>query len=348
MGQQLMLRLIADFPSGSFAFVMATGIVSIAAALLGLGRLALILLAVNFIAYPLLWVLLLARLSCRPRAFIADLQDHQQGPSLLTVVAGTGVLGNQISLLTAHQGIAAALWLGAFVLWAAIFYCFFAAATVGAAKPPLDAGLDGNWLLTVVATEALAILATHVADAFTFPEVIVFASLCLFLLGGAIYVMIITLILYRWLFAPMLPEQLTPSYWINMGAAAIATLAGARLVLTVDAYPMLASTRGFIIGETVLWWSLASWWIPLLIGVMAWRHITGRVPLRYQFQYWSMVFPLGMYTAATWTFSEAIGAEFLRVVPQMFVWIALVAWCATFFGMMRHLFRVFRGNAATG
>jgi len=53
-----------------------------------------------------------------------------------------------------------------------------------------------------------------------------------------------------------------------------------------------------------------------------------------------MVFPLGMYTAATWTFAQAIGAEFLVVVPQVFLWIAIVAWCMTFFGMMRHLLRL--------
>ena len=51
-----------------------------------------------------------------------------------------------------------------------------------------------------------------------------------------------------------------------------------------------------------------------------------------------MVFPLGMYTAATWTFVQAIGAEFLTVVPQVFLWIAIVAWCMTFFGMMRYCF----------
>jgi len=196
---------------------MATGIVSIAAAPLGLRPVAMILLAVNLIAFLLLWVLTLARLSCDPLAFLADLGDHERGPGLLTVVAGTGVLGNQISLLMAHQAIAAMLWLGAFALWAIIIYYLFAAATVGALKPPLDAPLDGHWLLTAVATEAAAILGTHVASVFSSPEIIVFASLCLFLLGGVIYVIIITLILYRWLFEWMLPEQPTPSYWINMG-----------------------------------------------------------------------------------------------------------------------------------
>ncbi len=45
--QRPIVRLVADLPSGSFAFVMTTGIISIAAALLGFGRIALLLLAVN-------------------------------------------------------------------------------------------------------------------------------------------------------------------------------------------------------------------------------------------------------------------------------------------------------------
>jgi len=101
--------------------------------------------------------LMLARLSCYPLAFLTDLRDHQRGPGLLTAVAGTGVLGNQISLLTGHPAIAAALWLGAFALWAIIIYCLFAAGTVGAATRPLAAALDGHWLLATVATEALAL-----------------------------------------------------------------------------------------------------------------------------------------------------------------------------------------------
>ena len=71
--RQQTLRLIAELPSGSFAFVMATGIVSIAAALLGFRPVAMILLAVNLIAFPLLCVFTLARLSCYPLAFLADL-----------------------------------------------------------------------------------------------------------------------------------------------------------------------------------------------------------------------------------------------------------------------------------
>jgi tellurite resistance protein TehA-like permease len=332
-----MVRLVADLPSSSFAFVMATGIISITAALLGFGRIASLLLAVNSIGFLTLWILTFLRLIYFSSAVIADLRDHRRGPGFLTVVAGTNVLGDQISLLTSHQNIAAALWLLGCALWVGLFYCFFAAATTRAIKPSLTAGLDGTWLLIVVAPQSAAILGTQIAGGFSSPEIVIFTSLSLYLLGGALYLVIITLILYRWLFEPMPPEQLTPSYWINMGAAAITTLAGARLAAAVISDPVLAYIRGYIIGETLLFWAVASWWIPLLAGLMVWRRLIGGVRLVYKFDYWSLVFPLGMYAAATLSFARMIAAGFLTFIPGFFFWAAIAAWCLTFFGMVRHL-----------
>jgi tellurite resistance protein TehA-like permease len=70
-------------------------------------------------------------------------------------------------------------------------------------------GLDGTWLLTIVATEAIAVLATHVSGVLSQPDIVLFVSLCLFLLGGVLYLILISLIFQRWLFEPMQPEQLT-------------------------------------------------------------------------------------------------------------------------------------------
>ncbi len=335
--QRAIVRLVADLPPGSFAFVMATGIVSIAAALLGFGRISSLLLAVNSAGFLVLWILTILRLIYLPSALIADLRDHRRGPGFLTVVAGTNVLGDQISLLTSHQDIAAALWFVGGVLWIGLVYCFFGAVTTRTTKPSLTAGLDGTWLLIVVAPESSAILGAQIAGGFASPDFVMFTSLLLYVLGGGLYLVVITLILYRWLFEPMAPEQLTPAYWINMGAAAITALAGARLSAAVVFTPVLAGFRGYIIGETLFFWSFASWWIPLLAGLMVWRHLPGRVRLVYQFDYWSLVFPLGMYAAATLSFARAVGVEFLAVVPRFFFWAAVAAWCLTFFGMVRHL-----------
>jgi hypothetical protein len=48
-----------------------------------------------------------------------------------------------------------------------------------------------------------------------------------------------------------------------------------------------------------------------------------RVPSSLRLEYWSKVFPLGMYTAATWTLSNQKGAYFLAVILSVCIWAAL-------------------------
>jgi len=334
--------LVLDLPGGSFAFVMATGIVSIAAMRLGRGEVAAALFAVNLVAFPLLCMLMLVRLLQHPTTVLTELRNHRTGPGFLTAVAATSILGSQFVLFRSNRDAAAALWLVSLALWVGLIYAFFAAMTVKKVKPPLATGLDGTWLLTVVATEAMAILATHVSGVFSRPDIVVFASLCLFLLGAVLYLILISLIVQRWLFESMQPEQLTPSYWINMGAAAITTLAGARILSVAGTNPLTAGIAQLIEASTVLFWALATWWVPLLVTLLIWRHIVHRIRPSLRLEYWSMVFPLGMYTVATWALSRQNGAEFLAVIPHVSMWIALASWLFGCVGMMRQLWHLRR------
>ena len=56
------------------------------------------------------------------------------------------------------------------------------------------------------------------------PKALLFA-LTMWLGGSMLYIWIISLIFYRYTFFALSPNDLAPPYWINMGAAAIATLA---------------------------------------------------------------------------------------------------------------------------
>jgi len=62
-GSPLWLR---DFFPGYFALVMGTGIVAVAARLLGRDLVAWPLFVISLAAYPLLWAILLARIACFP------------------------------------------------------------------------------------------------------------------------------------------------------------------------------------------------------------------------------------------------------------------------------------------
>jgi len=325
---------VEDFFPGYFALVMATGIVSLAMHFEGFPGFPEVLLWLNVIFYVVLWVITIVRIALFRSALIADLTHHARGVTFLTAVAATGVLGAEFAILTPFIAVAVGLWVFAVLLWTILIYTFFAAVTIAEPKPSIDVAINGSWLLVTVATESLSVLGTLIAQTLGPVPPILFVALCAYLLGAMFYILFIALIVYRWIFLRMEPAKLTPPYWINMGALAITTLAGARLILSSGSWEVLHELKPFTSGFTLFFWATGTWWIPLLVIVGFWRHVIERVPVTYDPQYWSLVFPLGMYTVATFVFANAAGMPFLLIIPRIFVYIAMFAWCITFGGML--------------
>jgi len=329
---------IANLFPGYFALVMATGIVSIAAHLLRMETIAFALLFVNIAAYAILGLLLLIRAVRFFSLVKADISNHVRGPGFFTVVAGTCVLGSQLVIVAGQFRAAAILWVVGLGLWALIMYSFFTAVTVREDKPPLEKGLSGAWLITAVATQSISVLGTLLSSQFTaYREPLLFFTLCMFLVGCMLYLLLITLIFYRFTFINLTTAELTPPYWINMGAVAITTLAGARLIIAAPEWNFLGEVLPFLKGFTLFFWAWGAWWIPLLLILGFWRHVYKRFPLRYDPQYWGMVFPLGMFTVCTFQLSNAIEFEPLMIVPRYFVYLAMAAWLAAFVGLLHSL-----------
>ncbi|HEY0878251.1 MAG TPA: tellurite resistance/C4-dicarboxylate transporter family protein [Zeimonas sp.] len=329
--------LVADFPPAGFAMAMATGIVSIASQLQGHPRLAHALFALNILAWTALCALNVLRAVRHPALFFGDLFSHARAPGFFTAVAGTGVLGTQFAVLAGNYRVATVLWFVTVALWVAITYTVFVALTVREDKPSLERGLSGTWLLAIVATQSVAVLAGTLA-ARAAPSLrleLNFFALSMWLWGGMLYVWIMALIFYRYTFLRLSPADLTPPYWINMGAMAISTLAGSLLVLNAADAPLLHSLLPFLKGFTVLYWAIGTWWIPMLLLLGAWRYLWKRFPIRYDTSYWGAVFPLGMYAVCTQQMERALAIDFLDTVPQAFFVAALLAWALTFAGLLR-------------
>ncbi|MHC1729219.1 MAG: tellurite resistance/C4-dicarboxylate transporter family protein [Syntrophobacteraceae bacterium] len=343
-GVSVRLRMaVAELQPGYFAMVMATGIVSIASHLMGMSSTAAILFRLNIGLYLILWLLLLARIMLYPGRFLADMGEHSRGAGYFTTVAATCILGNQFIILDHALTPAITLLLLGALLWMFFIYGIFTLFTVKIDKPDFEKGINGTWLVAVVATQSVSILSGLVVSEISPPhQGLLFFSLCTFLVGCMLYILIITLIFYRFMFFEFRPADLSHPYWINMGAVAITTLAGTVLMMNAPGYPFLNTVLPFVAGFTLFFWATATWWIPFLLLLGIWRFIIHRQKIFYDPQYWSVVFPLGMYSTCTLRLAAGMDLEFLTGLSRFFMLAALAGWIFLFLALLHSLIIAFR------
>ena len=332
-----MKTVIQQFSPAYFALVMSTGIISLAAHALKLPWVAEGFFYLNMGLYPLFVGLLLLRLLLFPKEFWRALTAHETGAGFLTLVPATTLLGSQFVQLRGNHWLGSGLWVGAAGCWVLLLYAFLGGISTGAKKPTLEQGFSGRWLLLVVATEALAVLGAKLLPASSLPaDVGVFGVLGLFLLGSWLYLVLSTLLFYRLAFVRLVGEEVGAAYWVSIGAGAITVFAGASLAGAMQRTPALADLRPFVKAYSVLFWGVSTWWLPLMCGLRLWNHWTTRPAFVYSPAYWTMVFPLGMYTAATVQLAEALPLPALYFIPTYFIYVALAAWLLTMGGMLNH------------
>ncbi|MDX3761758.1 MULTISPECIES: tellurite resistance/C4-dicarboxylate transporter family protein [Streptomyces] len=191
--------------------------------------------------------------------------------------------------------------------------------------------MNGTWFLWAVGSESVAVAASSLARVTPGHVLAVLAVVC-WAVGMMQYLLTAALVLARLLARPVRPEGLMTSVWIFMGAAAIAVLAGVRLIALPLGSTILS--RPLVIGASVVLWAFSSWLIPLLLALGVWRHTLGRIPLRYELGWWNLVFPVGMYAVTTHELGRATTTSWMTSVGRWEVWIAAVFWAVVFAAMV--------------
>ncbi|MGB3525488.1 MAG: tellurite resistance/C4-dicarboxylate transporter family protein [Flavobacteriales bacterium] len=340
MGKHRIAAGIRGLSPAYFGLPMSTGIIAVASHALGYTRIGQVLFGFNNVEVVVLSMLLLLRLLFFFPEFRKDLSSHQQGAGFLTVVAAACILGSEYAEFQGAFKVGIALWYFALVAWMLLTYSFFVLVTIKRRKPSLESGMNGSWLLFVVSVQALSILGCIVAPHLGISlHSSLFIMLFFHLLGWLFYLVVIGIIFYRTTFFPMRPDEFKPTYWIDMGAAAITTLAGITLIDTMAAHGMYTELIPTLKVFIVFAWIAGTWWIPVIFVLEIWRHWT--LPWKYHAGYWSLVFPLGMHVVCTWQLALTFGLPFLKVLPEVFIWLAWGSWAVVFVGMCVKLVRTF-------
>jgi tellurite resistance protein TehA-like permease len=293
---------------------MATGILSVAAEDHHYLWISDVLAGVGIVTLVVLTAMVLMETIVAQR-FPYDLREPDVVMRLYTFVAAGAVLGARFE---AHP---AETWALGAIAWLA--WLVLVPVTLRAMRPNRWSGLrdraHGVWEVVSVATSGLAIVTAHLA-LLASNRVLFGVGIAMWLIAICGYAVVTWLILWRAAAAPN-EDIWRPDSWILMGGLAIATLAGDHLhrvglILVADDW-LLEAVRLV----TILTWVLATLWIPLLVYTTV-RYLR----LRFTGAWWAMVFPLGMYSSATFAMSIETGWHSFATVSLVAFWVAVTAW----------------------
>ncbi len=296
-----------------FAAVMATGILSIAARD---HRYPAISDTLGVLATVALLSLVALMIVSRAAASW-DLRDPDVTLRLFTFVAACAVLDSRLASQRVVLNVLGVVALASWVVLIVLNVRNMSALSWAALRDRAH----GAWELASVGTSGLAIVAAAVARherPWLCVAVPVWAA------AICIYGLMTWLILWRAVTQRRNAGDGTafePDSWILMGGLAIATLAGDKLHALAPAW-----LAGPVLVITVVTWVAATLWMPPLI-YLGLRRIGQRPELlRFAGVWWALVFPLGMYSAATYAMAAEIHRPSLATVSLVFFWDALAAW----------------------
>lgn len=321
---------------GYFSLSMATGIISIALAMLKMTLLAEGLYVLTLCSWCTLLFLYTWRLARFPKVVWEELFNPRTTFFFFSFVASTNIAG---MLLYDHAQVNLAIicWLGALAAWLVLLHCSFSVLTLRHGERKVSI-VHGGWLMSIVGTQSLVLHGLNVVPHLgRYADHMMVALYMLWGIGLCLYGIFVTLFCYRIFFLDMSDSDYTPLMWVIMGAAAISANASSALALSSPAMSVLAAFHPIADLIALVSWAWATWWIPLLVVMGYWKHFMRGAPLRYEPTQWSIVFPLGMY--AVTSFRLALAAEFepLHWVSHIMLWIAFAAWGLVMLGLLRRL-----------
>jgi tellurite resistance protein TehA-like permease len=304
-----------------FAAVMATGILSIGAHNFGYRLISNTMGVIATAGLFFLVALVVAKAATPGQRLRWDLTDPDVTLRLITFVAACAVIDTRLS---SNVWVARVLGVVGLASWL-ILILFSARNMLAHRWTELRDRAHGPWQLGSVGTSGLAIVIARAARQ-TGHHWWLAVAVAGWVTALCIYGLMTSLTLWRVVNERQDRDGFEPDTWILMGAMAIATLAGDNIHAVAPAW-----LGGPVRAVTIVTWVTATLWIPPLIYFALHRIRRHPNMLRFAGVWWAFVFPLGMYSAASFAMAREIDQRPLFTVSLVFFWDALAAWLVVVF-----------------
>lgn len=318
-------KALENLSPANFAFVMASGSVSLIFYKTGWLTLALLLLFVGMLGYFFLCTLFIWRFCVIKKKVLHDFKDVGKMFKYLTFSAGTNALA--VSCLLFRYDLFG-LILGVIGTISTVILTYTLFCTLFFHTQTSIRTISPFWLLLAIACHSTGIVLTTLwGQGMLSKDKFLLFAFGFWIFGVFIYLIFMTLNLFRMFFFPFKGQDMDPCYWTCMGAAAIAVVDGGLFVLVPRPPDFLIVIKPFIEGATLFLWCWGTAWIPILCLMELWKVAYFKIAFYYQPSRWAMVFPLGMYAAATDLLSSNGHLSFLHEIVPILLWITFISWC---------------------
>ncbi|AIU69962.1 C4-dicarboxylate ABC transporter [Thermococcus eurythermalis] len=322
------MERVRNFNPAWFASVMGTGAVAIASYKYSsywspLKEVGIALTYLNVVLYVALLIPWILRWILYRKDALEDLRHPSKGHFYGTSGAATIVLAAQFLAVLHNQTVAWYLWLWGLVL--TFIFAFWMSYEVFIAGEVDLRHLSPAWYIPPVALVILPFGAAFTRTTTGYTQE--FVTIVNYLGWGAgffLYLVLYAVVTLRFIRHELMPPQMAPLIWMNLGPIGASITALFALVNNSS----IATSKDPLFIFAFFLWGLGFWW--LIMAVALTLHYIRNMSLPYSLSWWAFIFPLGAFTNATMDLGSVFGLELMRLFGYCLLWLLLALWSVTF------------------
>ncbi|WP_297499576.1 tellurite-resistance/dicarboxylate transporter [Thermococcus sp.] len=321
------MKGLKNFNPAVFASVMGTGAVGLATYRYSsywapLKEIGIVLTYLNVVLYFLLLVPWLLRWFIHTDAALEDLRHPSKGHFYGTSGAATIVLAAGFAVVLHNLTISWYLWLWGLVL--TFIFAFWMSYEVFIAGEVDLRQLSPAWYIPPVALVIIPFGAVFMKTTSGYlNQFVIIVNYFGWGAGFFLYLVLYSVVTLRFIRHELLPPQMAPLIWMNLGPIG-ASISALFALIKNSTIPI--PEEPFMVFAFFLW-GLGFWWLVMATAMTL--HYIRNLHLPYSSSWWAFIFPLGAFTNSTLDIGSIFGLGLMNAFGFALLLALLGLWTVT-------------------